>query len=98
VTAVVSALAAISVAMAEVASEVTLVAPPPTAAEEERETRLPASLGEGPHGSPSRSEPKVPGGAAGPEPERLSVAHETEVVEIPSDDEADDVMEMPAPS
>ena len=68
-------------------------------AEEERETELPASPGGGLHGSPSRSELKAPGGdAAGIESERPSVARATEVVEIPSDYEADDVVELPVPS
>ena len=83
---------------AEAASEVTLVAPPPPAmAEEERETGLPALPGGGPHGSPSRSELEVPGGrAARLEPKCLPVAHETEVMEIPSDDKAGDEVELPA--
>ena len=60
--AVASVLAAIPVATAEVVSEVTLAAPPPPAvAKEERETRLPASLGGGLHGSLSRSKLEVPG-------------------------------------
>ena len=59
-------LVAIPVVMAEAASKVTLVAPcPPAVAEEERETRLPASPGGGPHGSPSRLELEVPRGDAG---------------------------------
>ena len=63
-------LAAIPVVMAEVVSEVTLAAPPLAAAEEERETRFPASSSGGLHGSPSRSELEVPGGdAAGMEVE-----------------------------
>ena len=37
------------------------------------------------------------GDAAGTEPKCLSVACETEVVEIPSDDEANDVVELPTP-
>ena len=93
-----AALAAIPVPSLEVASKVTLAAlPPSAAAEEERETELPASLGRGLHGSPSRSTLKVPGDAAGSEPKHLLVTHEDEVVDIPSDDEADDV-ELPAPS
>ena len=92
-------LAVIPVVMAEAASKVTLAAPPlSAAAEEERETGLPALPGDGPHGSPSWSEPKVLRGVVGPEPECLSVARETKVVEIPSLDEADDVVELPAPS
>ena len=93
-------LVVILVVMAEAALEVSLAAlPPPAAAKEERETRLPASPGMGLHGSPSRSKLEVPGGdAARTKPERLSVARETEVVEIPSDDEANDVVELPASS
>jgi len=42
---------------------------------------------------------EVPGGdAAETELEHLLVARETEVVEIPSDDEAGDKVELPAPS
>ena len=100
VAAVATVLAAIPVVTAEAASEVTLVAPPPpAAAEEERETGLPASPGGGPHGSPSRSKLEVPGGdAAEPEPERLPMPHEIEVVEIPSDGEVGDEVEPLAPS
>ena len=100
VTTVASALVVILVPMAEVASKVTLAAPPPPiAVEEERETGLPASLGGGPHGSPSRSELEVLGGdAARMESECLSMAHETGVVEIPSDGEAGDEVEPPVPS
>ena len=67
--------------------------------EEERETGLPASPGEGQHDSPSRSELEVLGGdAVGPEPKCLPVAHEIDVVEIPSDGEAGDEVELPMPS
>jgi len=63
-----------------------------------RETRLPASPGGGPHGSPSRSELEVSGGdASGPEPERLPVAHEIEAVEILSYGKAGDEVEPPTP-
>ena len=98
VAAVASALAAIPVLTTEVASEVTLVAPPPPAeAEEEGETELPASPGGELHGSPSRSELKaLEGDAAGVKLEDPSVPHQTEVVEIPFDNEADDVVELPA--
>ena len=98
--AVVTVLAAIPVVMVDATSEVTLVAPAPLATvEEERETGLPASPGGGLRGSPSRLALEVPGGdAAGMEPELLSMARETEVVEIPSNDETDDVVELPAPS
>ena len=93
-------LAAIPVVMAEAALEVPLAAPaPPAVAKEERETELHASLGRGLRGSPSGSALEVPGGGmSGMELEHLSVARETEVVEIPSDDEADDVVELPTPS
>ena len=61
-TAVAVVLGAIPVVMAEAVSEVSLAAPRPLAAvEEERETRLSASPGEGPHGSPSQSELEVSG-------------------------------------
>ena len=88
-------LAAIPVVMAEAVLEVSLVAPsPPATIEEERETRLPASPGGGLCGSPSQSALEVSGGgAAETETERLSVARETEVVEIPSDDEEGDRVE-----
>jgi len=84
----------ISVA-AEAASEVTLMAPPPPAVvEEEREIELPASPGGGLHGSPSQSKLEVSGGRCSwAELEHLPMAHKTEVVEIPSDDEADDEVE-----
>ena len=100
VAAAVAVLAAILVLTAEVASEVTPVAPPPPATtEEERETELPASPGGGLHGSPSWSEPKVPGeNVSGTESERPAVARATEVVEIPSDDGADDMVELPVSS
>ena len=53
--AVMAVLAVILVVTIEVGSEVTLVIPSaPATAEEGRETRLPASLVRGPHGSPSR--------------------------------------------
>jgi len=93
-------LAVISMVTAEALLEVSLVAPPPLAvAEEERETELPASLAGGLHGSSSRSELKAPeGDTVGTELERPSVACATEVVEIPSDDEADDMVEQPVPS
>jgi len=100
VAAVAVALAAISVPSLEVASEVTLVAlPPPAMAEEERETELPASLGGGLHGSPLWSEPKTLGeSAAGTESERPAAVHATEVVDILSNDEVDDMAEPPVSS
>ena len=100
VAAAVMVLAAILEVMAEASPVVSLAAPPPPiVAEEEKEIEAPASLGGGLHGSPLRSKPKAPGGdMAGTELERPSVAREAEVGEIPSDDEADDVVELPAPS
>ena len=81
-----------------VASEVTLAAlPPPATAEEERETKLPASSGGGLHGSPSWSEPKAPGESVARtesgRPAAEATVHVNEVVDIPSDDEADIVAE-----
>jgi len=95
VAAAASVLVAILVLMTRVASEVTLVAhPPPATVEEERETKLPTSLSGGLHGSPSWSEPRAPGeSAAGTESKHPVVVHATEVVDIPSDDEADDMAE-----
>ncbi|XP_066323431.1 uncharacterized protein [Miscanthus floridulus] len=100
VVAAVVALAAIPVLMTEVASEVTLVAPPPLAkAEEERETEPPALPGGRLHGSPSRSELKALGGdTTRMESERPAMARATEVVEIPSDNKADDMVELPVSS
>ena len=100
VTAVAVALAAISVPMTEVASEVTLAALPPLASvEEERETELPASSGGGLHGSPSWLEPKAPGErAAGTESERPTAVHATKVVDIPPNDKADELAEPPVSS
>ena len=92
-----SVLATIPVPTAEAMSEVTLAAlPPPVTTEEERERELPASPGGGPHGSPARSELKAPGeSVAGMESERSAAVHAREVVDIPSDDEADDAVEPP---
>ncbi|XP_066392608.1 uncharacterized protein [Miscanthus floridulus] len=92
-------LVVIPVVMAEAMSEVSLAAPPlPGEVEEERENGLPASPGGGPHGSPSWLELEVPRrDVAGPEPECLPVAHEIEVVEIPSDGEVGDEVELPVP-
>jgi len=60
VVAAATVLAVIPVVTVEAEVEVTLVAPPAPAMEKEgRETRLFASLGGGPHGSPSRSELEV---------------------------------------
>ena len=86
-----SVLAAIPVLMAGVASEVTLAAlPPPVMVEETREGELPISPGGGTHGLSLPSEPEAPGGrAAGMELGRPVASHANEVVEIPSDDEAD---------
>jgi len=93
-------LAAIPVVMAEALPVVSLMAPPPpVVAKEEKETETPATPGGGRHGSPSWSELKALGGdAAERELERPSAAHATEVVEIPSDDKADVVVELPVPS
>ena len=67
--------------------------------EEESENRFPASPGGGLHGSPSRLELKAPGESmAGMESESLVAVHTTEVVEITSDDEADDMADPPASS
>ena len=92
--------AAIPVLAAEVTSEVTLMAPPPQAmAKEERETELPASPVGELHGSPLRLEPKAPeGDVAGMESECPAMACAPEVVDIPSDDEADDTVEPPVSS
>ena len=91
-------LAVIPVLTAEVASEVTLAAPPLAVAEEEREIELPALRGGRLHGSPSRSEPKASGeNVAETELEHPTVVHVNEVVDIPSDDEAD-VMAEPSVS
>jgi len=70
-------MAAISMVIAEVGSEVTLVIPPPIAAvEERRETGLPASPGRGTHGSPSWSELEGSGGdVAKPEVEHPLASH-----------------------
>jgi len=91
-------LVVIPVLMAEVALEATLAAPPPlAAAEEERETELPASPVGELHGSPLRLEPKAPeGDVAGMESERPAAACAPEVVDIPSNDEAKIVAKPPA--
>jgi hypothetical protein len=83
--------------MAEAVSEVTLAAlPPPVAVEEERESELPALPGGELHCSPVRLEPKAPGeSVAGTESERSAAVHAWEVVDISSDDEADDAAEPP---
>ena len=84
---------------AEVGSEVTLAAPPPTVmAEEGRETGLSASPGGVPHGTPSWSELSGSGGdAAKPEAEHLPVGHEVKEVETPSPGEAVTVVEPSEP-
>ena len=94
--ATVAILVAIPVLTVEVASEVTLAAPPPPAvAKEERETELPASPGGGLHGSPLPSEPKaLVGDVAETESECPAAARAIEVVDIPSDDKADDMVEL----
>ena len=90
-------LAAIPVLMAAVVSEVTLAAPPPpVVVEETREGELPTSPGGGLHDLSLSSEPKAPeGSVAGTELGRPVAFQANEVVEIPSDDEADTVAEPP---
>jgi len=76
-------LAVIPVPMAMVASEVTLMA-------EARDTELPALPGGGSRGLPLPSEPKAPGeDVAWPGSGCPVAAQANEVVEIPSNDEAD---------
>ena len=91
VTAAATLLAAILVPMAGVASEVTLAAPPPpVAVEEMREGELPTSPSGGLHDLSLPLEPKaLEGSVPGTELGRLAAFHANEVVEIPSDDEAD---------
>ena len=98
-TAVATVLAAIPVVV-EASPVVSLTAPPPRVmAEEEKETETPASPGRGLHGSPSWSELKAPReNAAKTELERPAAVHITEVVDIPSDDEANDMVELPVSS
>ena len=88
-------LAVILVPMAGVAAEVTLVAPPPLGTvEETREDEPPTSPGGGPHDPSLPSEPKAPeGSVVGMELGCPVASHANEVVEIPSDDEADIVAE-----
>ena len=97
VMAVASTLVVILVLTAGAMSEVTLMAPPPPViVEEERGTELPASPSGGPHGSPVCSEPKALGeSTVGMVSEHPAAVHATEVVDIPSDDEADDMAEPP---
>jgi len=88
-TAVATLLAVIPVPMADVASEVTLVAPPPpVVVEETREGELPISSGGGPHGLSLSSEPKAPEGrATGTELGRPAVVEATEaevVADLPA--------------
>ena len=94
-----SVLAAIPVPMETVVSEVTLAAsPPPVVVEEARDTELPALPGGGSRGSPLTSEPKAQGeDVAGLGSGRPAVAQANEVVEIPSDDEADVTTERLVP-
>ena len=88
-------LATIPVPMVGVVSEVTLVAPPPPVmVEETRESKLPISPSGGTHGLTLSSEPKAPEGrATGTKLGCLAAFHVDEVVEIPSDDEANVVAE-----
>ena len=97
VTATATLLAAILVPMAGVASEVTLAAPPPpVVVEETREGELPTSPGGGLHDLSLPSEPKAPEGSAVEiELGRLAAFHMNEVVNIPSDNEADVAPEPP---
>ena len=91
-------IAVIPMVTVEVGSEVTLLIPPPTAAEEEmRETGFPASPDSGPHGSPSWSKLDGLGGdVARPEVEHLPMSHGVQVVEIPCSGEAGTGVEPPA--
>jgi len=93
-------LAVIPVVTTKASLVVSLMAPPPpVAAEEEKEPETPTSSGGGLHSSPSRSEPKaLRGDMAGTESECLAVARATEVVDILSHDEADDMVELPVSS
>ena len=90
-------LAAIPVPMVGVALEVTLVAPPPPVmVEETMEGELPVSPGGGTHGLSLPSKPKAQeGSVAWTELGRPVASHANEVVEIPSDDEADTVADPP---
>ncbi|XP_066354964.1 uncharacterized protein [Miscanthus floridulus] len=92
-----SVLVVILVPLVGVTSGVTLAAPPPpVAVEETREGELPISSGGGMHGLSLPSELKAPEGrAAGIELGHLVASHANEVVEIPSDDEADIAMGPP---
>ena len=96
-TATATLLAAILVPMAGVASEVTLAALPlPVVVEETREGELPISPGGGTHGLSLPSEPKAPeGSVVGMELGCLAAFHMNEVVDIPSDDEAEVVADPP---
>ena len=77
--------------------EVTLAAPPlSVAVEETRGGELPTSPGGGLHDLSLPSEPKAPEGSmAGTELGHPTAFHANEVVEIPSDNEADTVAEPP---
>ena len=90
-------LAEIPVPMMGVALEVTLVAPPPSVAvKETREGVLPSSPGGGLHDLSLLLELKAPeGSVAGTELGRMAASRTNEVVEIPSDDEADTVVKPP---
>ena len=90
-------LVVILVPMAEVASEVTLMAPrPPVVVEETRGGKLPTSSGGGLHDPSLPSEPKAPEGSmAGKELGCSAVSHASGVVEILSDDEADTMAKPP---
>ncbi|XP_066373781.1 uncharacterized protein [Miscanthus floridulus] len=97
VIAAVTLLAAIPVPMVEATSEVTLTAPPSlVVVEETRGGELPTSPGGGLHDLSLPSEPKaLEGSVARTELGHPAASHASEVVEIPSDDEADTVAEPP---
>ena len=97
VTAAATLLAAIPVPMARVAAEVTLAAPPPPpAAKDLREDEPPTSPGGGSHDPSLPSEPKAPKGSVSrTELGHAAATRANEVVEIPSDDEADAVVKPP---
>jgi len=91
-------MVAVPMVTAEARSEVTLVVPPPTVAEEmRRETRLPASPSGGVHGSPAWSELEGSRGtAARPEVAHPPVGHGALAVEIPLSGQEDTRVEPPA--
>ena len=85
---------AIPVPTTGVVMEVTLAAPPPSVVEETREDEVPASIGGGLHDLPLPSGPKaLEGSVAGTESGHPVASRANEVVEIPSDDEANTAVE-----